>query len=58
MKIRVTYTVNVTDDYRRAIAKYHGKPGLASRTDVQLWLYLHGISMDDDLEFLIDEDEQ
>jgi hypothetical protein len=49
MRVRVTYTVNVTDDYRRAIRAYYGRDGLATRAEVQQWLWSYGNSMDDDL---------
>lgn len=66
MRVRVTYTINATDDYRRAIRAYYGLDGLATRAEVQQWLWRHGSSMDDDLielawaeeetvEFLADE---
>ncbi len=49
MRVRVTYTVDVTDDYRRAIRAYYGLDGLATRAEVQQWLWNYGNSMDDDL---------
>lgn len=49
MKVRVTYVVEVNDDYRRAINEWYGKPGLASREEVKAWLRSYGDSMDADL---------
>lgn len=49
MKVRVAYTVDANDIYRRAINCYYGKPGLASREDVVSWQRMHGSSMDDDV---------
>lgn len=51
MRVRVAYTVDVSDDYRRAINLFYGKPGLASRDDVKNWLKSYGSSGDDDLMF-------
>ena len=49
MKIKVEYTVEVTDDYRRAIRMFYGQPGLASREEVRRWMERYGSSGDDDL---------
>jgi hypothetical protein len=49
MKVRVSYTVEVDDDYRRAIRLYYGEPGLASRAEVVQWLRSYGDSMDVDV---------
>jgi hypothetical protein len=57
MKVRVTYTTTVSDDYRRAINLFYGKPGLATRVEVQRWLADHGSSMDDDLMYDLQKSE-
>lgn len=49
MKVRVCYTVDVTDDYRRAINMYYGESGLADRREVKEWCRSYGDSMDADL---------
>jgi hypothetical protein len=49
MRVRVAYTIDVSDDYRRAINLYYGKLGLASREDVQRWARSFGSAGDDDL---------
>ena len=49
MRIRVQYTVEVPDEYRRAINMYFGRPGLATREEVKWWLEMHGSAEDDDL---------
>lgn len=54
MKVRVTYTEEVDDDFRRAINVYYGKEGLATREDVKRWFWLHGQSMNDDLQMMIE----
>ena len=49
MKVRVAYTIEVSDDYRRAIRVYYGREGLASREEVQDWIKRYGTSEDDNL---------
>jgi hypothetical protein len=49
MKVRIDYTTDVDDDYRRAINLYYGKPGLATRKEVQNWIERYGSSEDDNL---------
>lgn len=49
MKVRVVQTVEISDEYRRAIRRYYGKDGLASRSEVREWICRFGDSMDDDL---------
>src|SRR4029077_2096961 len=49
MKVRVSYTVDVSDKYRRAINLHYGKPGLATREGVRRWLEGHGSAEDADL---------
>ena len=49
MKVRVEYTTEVSDDYRRAINIFYGKPGLATREEVKRWIQAYGTSGDDDL---------
>jgi hypothetical protein len=57
MKVRVAYTTEVSDDYRRAINNYYGKPGLATREEVRRWLEAHGSSEDDNLMWELDQKE-
>lgn len=49
MKVRIVYTVEVDDEYRRAINDYYGKPGLANREEIIQWIKSYGDSMDMDL---------
>lgn len=49
MKVRVSYTVTVNDDYRRAIREFYGKSGLATRGEVRRWFEEYGCSEDDNL---------
>ena len=51
MKVRVCYTVDVTDDYRRAIRNRFGQTGKATRSEVAEFLRQNGGSLDDDLMF-------
>lgn len=57
MKVKVSYTEEVPDEYRRAINRYYGKPGMATREEVKQWLRMFGSSMDDDLADSYGEDE-
>lgn len=58
MKVRVTYTQEVDDDFRRGINFYYGLPGMASRKAVKDWFWLHGMSMNDDVGALDPDDEE
>ena len=49
MRVRVSYTVDVDDDFRRAINEYYGRPGLASREEIRNWYETFGSSQDADL---------
>jgi hypothetical protein len=49
MKVRVSYLVQVDNDIRRQINAFYGRPGLASRAQVQAWYEAKGRTMDDDL---------
>lgn len=49
MRVRVSYTVTVDARLRRAIRRYHGEQGLATRAEVKSWYEMWGGTMDDDL---------
>jgi len=49
MRLRVSYAVNVDDDFRRAIRHYYGKVGLATHAEIAHWFREYGGTMDDDL---------
>ncbi len=51
MRVRIDYAVEVSDEYRREINLYYGRPGLASREEVKNWFRANGSSMDDDLGY-------
>jgi hypothetical protein len=57
MKVRVTYTETVTDEFRRAIRLHYGQTGMATREEVRDWFWLHGMSMNDDLARLLEDTE-
>jgi hypothetical protein len=42
MKVRISYTVEVDDDTRRAIRAYYGAEGLATREEVRNWFIAQG----------------
>jgi hypothetical protein len=49
VRVKIEYAVDVTDDTRRQINAFYGKPGLASRDEVKRWFEDYGHSMDTDL---------
>ncbi len=51
MKIRVSYTITVDDEYRRAIRAFYGQDGLATRAEVAAWAKQYGSSEDDNLSW-------
>lgn len=57
MRVRVCYTVEVDDRYRRALNARLGKPGLATRNEVRAHLIQNGASVDDDLMFELENEE-
>lgn len=58
MRVRVSYTVEVPDWFRREINRYYGKPGIATREEVKFWFEMFGTSMDDDLASQADEHQE
>jgi len=55
MKVRVAYTVEVSDFHRRAIRHHYGESGLATRAEVVRWYEAYGSSGDDDLNWDLTE---
>jgi hypothetical protein len=49
MKVRISYSVDIPDWYRRRINAHYGRPGLASRQEIKSWFEEFGSSMDMDL---------
>lgn len=58
MKVRICYTIDVSDDYRRALRQYYGETGLATREEVVSFKRLHGDSCDNDLMSEAQEDQE
>jgi hypothetical protein len=58
MRVRISYTVDVDDQFRREINRWYGRPGLASREEVKRWFERNGSSMNDDLSLQADADER
>ncbi len=56
MKVRIAYTVEAPKEFRRAIRAYYGQTGLATRQEVQDWLYRFGESMNDDLSVCLERE--
>ena len=57
MKVRITYTEEVPDRFRRAINQYIGKSGLADREEIRDWFKAYGRSMDDDIMWELEQAE-
>jgi hypothetical protein len=57
MKVRVAYTAELPDWWRRAIRAFYGQDGLATREECREWLIAYGTSEDDNLAFEADEAE-
>lgn len=53
MKVKIEYTIEVDDDFRRGINMYYDKPGLATRQEVKDWFRAYGESMDDEISWLV-----
>jgi len=46
MRVRVSYQVTVTDEYRRALRRRIGRKGMATRAEVIAWHIRYGDSAD------------
>jgi hypothetical protein len=49
VKVRVCYTVDVDDDFRRRLRAYFGQEGLATREEIREWYEQRGSQDDDDM---------
>jgi hypothetical protein len=49
MRVRIAYTIDVSDEYRRAIREYYGQEGLATREEIKNWWREYGESMNENL---------
>ena len=50
MKVQIKYTVDITDEIRRAMRRYYGGTGEATRAEVRDFYETHGATLDDDLK--------
>lgn len=55
MKVAISYSVDVSEDFRRAINLHYGRPGLATREEVRRWFQAYGESMNDDIMYALQE---
>lgn len=58
MKIRVSYSVEIDNRYRRAVNHFLGLKGMATRDEVKEWLRQNGGALDDDILSDLDNYEQ
>jgi len=58
MKVRICYTVDVEDRFRRAINNHYKRPGLATRNDVKSFCRTFGESIDADIMYDLDRAEE
>lgn len=49
MKVRIVYTVEAPDNFRRALNFRYGKPGLATRKELKYHFEEYGKTLDDDV---------
>ena len=47
MRVRITYSVDVSDRFRAAIRQHFGRAGFATRKEVQRWFREYGDSVSD-----------
>jgi hypothetical protein len=59
VRVKIEYTVEVSDRFRRAINYRYGEPGLATRDQVKDHFRLFGTALDDDIlyELQVAEEE-
>jgi len=57
VRVRIAYTIDVPDHIRAAINAHYGRPGLADREEVQRWYRSFGESMDLDLAYYGEADD-
>lgn len=49
MKVRIEYTVDVDEEFRKALRHYKGKTGLATRGEIKIHFIDYGHLQDDDI---------
>lgn len=50
MRVRVSYVVVVSDELRRAINAYYGRPGKATRAELRAFYEENGATLDGEAE--------
>lgn len=58
MKVKVCYSVDVSGPTRRAMRRYVGRAGEATREEVVAWYKEHGDSLDATLRVLVARGER
>ncbi len=58
MKVRICYTIEVDDEYRRAVRSYYGDNGKASREELVNWFKTYGESMNADVLWEYEQERQ
>lgn len=56
MRVRISYTVDISDHRRRGINAFYGRPGLATREEIRRWYEANGTAQDLDLDWVDEED--
>ena len=51
MRVKISYTIDAPEFFRRAIRHYRGEGGLATREEVRDWMRLYGESMNQDIAY-------
>lgn len=46
MRVKISYIVDVSPGFRRAVRHYYGKAGIATREEIKEWFRAYGDSMD------------
>lgn len=49
MRVRISFVVEVDDEFRRALRSYYGKDGLATRKEIKSWYRQNADSVDEDM---------
>ena len=58
MKVRICFTVDVDERFRRALRQRTGQDGLASREEVRQWYEQNASSVDDDMLYDYDSSQE
>lgn len=58
MKVRVTFTVDVSDTFRKALNAYYGKGGKASSKELKLYFQCCAVENMDDVMWEYEKDTE